>query len=78
MPDSAKIRALIWERGHSIAGFARMIGRPPRSMWNLLYGPRPASVAFIRQIARGLGVKVGDISDWAGVDDESAAKDTAA
>lgn len=69
-PDVAKIRELIWARGHSQAAFARMIGRPPRSLYSILNDKPPpkASVTFLRQIARGLSVKPGDISDWTGDD----------
>ena len=79
LPDPEKIRALIWERGHSQAGFARMIGRPPRSLYGLLNDQpvRAASVAFIRQIARGLRVKPSDISDWTGDDDTGSSPETA-
>ena len=70
-PDPRKIRALIWQSGHSQADFARMIGRPPRTLYSILNDrPTPnASVPLIRQIARGLGVKPSDISDWTGDDD---------
>jgi transcriptional regulator with XRE-family HTH domain len=77
-PDSSKIRELIWARGHSQADFARMIGRPPRSLYTLLNDGRPASVAFIRQIARALHVKPSDISDWTGDDNESEPETKAA
>lgn len=72
-PDPQKIRALIWARGHSQADFARMIGRPPRTLYALLNDrpPRPAGIPLIRQIARGLGVKPSEISDWTGDDGES-------
>ena len=71
MPDSAKIRALIWERGYSQAEFARKIGRPARTLYAILNDkpPRAASVTLMRQIARGLRVKVSDISNWTGDDD---------
>jgi transcriptional regulator with XRE-family HTH domain len=71
-PDPAKIRAFIWDRGHSQADFARKIGRPARTLYALLNDKpvRPASVALIRQIARGLNVKPSEISDWTGDDDD--------
>ena len=75
-PDVRKIRALIWERGHTQADFARKIGRPARTLYSLLNDkpPRAATVTLIRQIARGLStpkrpVKPSDISDWTGDDD---------
>ena len=70
--DPEKIRALIRQRGHSQADFARMIGRPPRTLYGLLNDrpPRPAGIALIRQIARGLRVKPGDISDWTADDED--------
>jgi len=71
LPDPAKIRALIWERGSSQADFTRAIGRPPRTIYNVINSKsvRPASVTLIRQIARGLRVKPSVISDWTGDDD---------
>lgn len=70
-PDPAKIRTLIWERGFSQAGFARAIGRPPRTLYGVINDkpPRPTSIPLIRQIARGLRVKPGVISDWTADDD---------
>ena len=75
-PDSAKIKALIWQRGHTQADFARMIGRPPRTIYALLNDkpPRPFGVVLIRQVARGLRVKVSDISDWTADDIEPEPK----
>lgn len=81
IPDRAKIRALIWERGYSISGLARKIGRPPATLWAITGGrPRPTGVPLLRQIAHGLSVRVSDISDWDGDDIESepVAKGTAA
>jgi transcriptional regulator with XRE-family HTH domain len=76
LPDTEKIRALIWERGYSQAEFARRIGRPARSLYSVINDKpfRPTSIAFIRQIARGLGVKPSVISDWTGDDIESGAE----
>lgn len=69
-PDPAKIKALIWQRGYSQADFARMIGRPPRTIYNLISDKsvRQVSVTLIRQVARGLRVKPSAISDWTGDD----------
>ena len=71
MPDRPKIKALIWERGYSINEFARKIGRKPGSLYAITGGwcDRPTSITFLRQVARGLGVKISDISDWTGDDD---------
>jgi hypothetical protein len=70
LPDPEKIRDLIWKRGYSQSAFARMIGRPPRSLFHVLNDkpPRPVSIIYLRQIARGLStsakpVKPSDISD---------------
>ena len=52
-PDGPKIRALIYERGYSVAGFARKIGRRKSE----------------RNIRYALRVKPGDISDWKNDDD---------
>ena len=68
--DGPKIRELIWERGYSIASVARKIGRADQSLWDITSGGKQRiSVTFARQIARELGVKVSDISDWTGDDD---------
>ena len=70
-PDGELIRKLIYQRGHTMAGFARKIGRPQSagSIRNICSGRTDVSVEFMRQIARGLRVKVSAISDWTG-DDE--------
>lgn len=69
-PDGPKIRDLIGQRGYSVAGFARHIGRKrsERNLRNALAGKR-VGIDLIRPVARGLRVKPGDISDWKG-DDE--------
>jgi hypothetical protein len=64
-PDGEKIRALIKQRDsepYAVERFARRIARHPHSIWNLIQG-RTAGTAFLRQVARELGVKPGDISD---------------
>jgi hypothetical protein len=72
IPDRDRIKSLIWERGYSVNEFARKIGRKPGSLWAITgSNPRPTSVTFIRQIARGLKVKPSEISDWTGDDIES-------
>jgi hypothetical protein len=81
-PDGPKIRALIYERGYSVAGFARKIGRR-KSERNIRYAlaGKAVGVDLIRPIALGLRVKPGDISDWKNDDDiwdEMAAEITAA
>jgi transcriptional regulator with XRE-family HTH domain len=78
LPDCEKIRELIWQRGYSQADFARKIGRPPPSFWHVLNEnpPRRVSVAYIKQIARGLRVRASDISDWAGDDDTESDAET--
>ena len=77
MPDRPKIKALIWERGYTISEFARKIGRKPHSVWAITgASPRPTSITFIRQIARGLNVKPSDISDWDGDDDIESEPET--
>jgi hypothetical protein len=70
-PDGPKIGALIKARGYNVPEFARKIGRPQsgNSLWNIISARRRCSIAQIRQIARGLRVKPGDISDWKGDDD---------
>jgi transcriptional regulator with XRE-family HTH domain len=68
-PDGPKIRQLISERGFTVTDFARRIGRARQSIWNITGSELPVSITFMRQIARGLGVKVSDISDWTGDDD---------
>jgi|HubBroStandDraft_6_1064221.scaffolds.fasta_scaffold00062_124 hypothetical protein len=64
-PDGEKIHALIKERDsrtYAVERFARRIGRHPHSVWNLIQG-RTAGTAFLRQVARELGVRPSDISD---------------
>ncbi len=75
-PDGPVIRELIRKRGYTMSGFARKIGRPQSAatMWNICGGHTAVSVEFIRQIARGLRVKVSAISDWDGDDIESDAE----
>ena len=76
-PDGPVIKALIYRRGYTMAGFARKINRPQSvdTMRNMcLAKAPPASVEFIRMIAKGLStprrpVKPSDISDWDGDDD---------
>ena len=76
-PDGPVIKELIRKRGYTMAGFARKIGRPQSvdTMRNMcLAKAPPASVEFIRHIAKGLStprrpVKPSDISDWTGDDD---------
>ncbi len=67
-PDGPAIRKLIWDRGVSVPEFARGIGRNSRTIWGILANGDRASITSIRQIARGLRVKPGDISDWKGDD----------
>jgi hypothetical protein len=69
-PDGPKIRDLIGQRGYSVSGFCRKIGRrkSERNIWNAIAG-KPVGVDLIRPIARGLRVKPGDISDWKNDDD---------
>ncbi len=77
IPDRTKIRALTWERGYSISGLARKIGRPPATLWAITGGkPRPTGVPLLRQIAHGLSVRVSDISDWDGDDDTESDAET--
>jgi hypothetical protein len=64
-PDGVKIHALIKARDSeawAVERFGRRIGRHPHSIWNLIQG-RTAGKAFLRQVARELGVKPSDISD---------------
>jgi transcriptional regulator with XRE-family HTH domain len=69
-PDGTKIRELIAARGYSVAEFGRKIGRPSvRSLWRVI-GGEPIGITYIRQIARGLRVKPGEISDWTGDDED--------
>jgi hypothetical protein len=76
-PDGPKLRALIFKTGRSVPEFARSVGRNPRSVWGILSRGDRASITFMRPIARGLGVKVSDISDWTGDDDIAPEPETA-
>ena len=67
-PDGPAIRALIWDRGVSVPEFARSIGRKKTTIWGILANGDRASITSIRQIAAGLRVKPGAISDWKGDD----------
>jgi hypothetical protein len=71
VPDKAKIRALIHRRGDTITEFAREIGIPRDKIWDITSRatPRPVAVRTLRPIARGLRVRLSDISDWDGDDD---------
>ncbi len=63
-PDGPAIRRLIRERGYTVTGFARKLGRHPDSIWTMCSTRKPPTgIVFIRQIARELGVKPSDISD---------------
>ena len=68
LPDKVKIRRLIRRRGDSITDFAREIGIPRDKIWDITSRaePRPVAIRTLRPIARGLRVKVSDISDWDG------------
>lgn len=77
LPDRAKVRALIRERGFSITGAARRIGRPRATLYAITGRtvPKPTGVEILADLAALLStpkhrVRVSDISDWAG-DDES-------
>jgi len=64
-PNGVKIHALIKDRDrepYAVERFGRRIGRHPQSIWNLIQG-RNAGTAFLRQVARELGVRPSDISD---------------
>jgi len=71
-PDREKIRKLIWDRGYTITDFARKIGLQPQSVWEITgRTPKPVGISkYLRPIARGLRVRVSDISDWAGDEDD--------
>jgi DNA-binding Xre family transcriptional regulator len=71
VPDKVKIRALIRRRGDTITDFAREIGIPRDKIWDITSRgtPRPVAVRTLRPIARGLRVRLSDISDWTGDDD---------
>jgi hypothetical protein len=74
LPDGPQIRQLIRDRGYTVTEFARKLGRHRESFW-VMCGPRkpPTSHAFLRQIARELGVRPSDISDMPPEDDEPEA-----
>ncbi len=63
-PDGKKIRQLIWERGYQVTEFGRMIGVPRQTIWNTVATSRPTGIRLLKDIARGLGVRTIDISDW--------------
>jgi len=76
LPDKAKVRALIRARGYSISELARKLGRPPASLFAITGRTRPTSVTLLRQVAGALStranpVRISDISDWTGDEDES-------
>jgi transcriptional regulator with XRE-family HTH domain len=70
VPDKAKIRALIHRRGDTISDFAREIGVHRDKIWDITSRttPRPVAIRTLKPIARGLRVKLSDISDWDGDD----------
>jgi hypothetical protein len=71
-PDGAKIRELMKARGYGgVTRFADAIGRPRQSIWNIVGYEPQTGLGFLRQIARGLGVNVSDISDWTGPDPDA-------
>jgi hypothetical protein len=86
VPDKAKVRALIRIRGYQVDDFARNIGIPPSTLYNITGRTRPTSLRMLRRIAAKLStpsrpVRVSDISDWDGDDDiesEPETKGTAA
>jgi transcriptional regulator with XRE-family HTH domain len=61
-PDYPEIRRLIKAHGWTMTRFARMLGRAPKSVYNIKYKD-VISTAFICQIATALGVKPSQISD---------------
>jgi hypothetical protein len=76
-PDGAKIKELMKARGYSgVTHFAHAIGRPRQSIWNIVGYEPQTSLWFLRQIARGLRVRVSDISDWTGDDDTGSDAET--
>lgn len=71
-PDGAKIRELMKARGYGgVTAFAESIGRPRQSIWNIVGYEPQTGLVFLRQIARGLGVTVSEISDWTGPDPDT-------
>jgi hypothetical protein len=76
-PDGAKIRELMQARGYTgVTHFARAISRPRQSIWNIIGYEPQTSLWYLRQIARGLGARVSDISDWTGDDDTESDAET--
>jgi hypothetical protein len=76
LPDKAKIRALIRERGYEIGDLARKMGRPPATLYAITgrRKPKPTGIKILRPLAEALStaarpVRVSDISDWTGDDD---------
>jgi hypothetical protein len=74
-PDKEKVRALIWRRGYTVSGVARLIGRPPATLYGITGRnvPKPVSLVILRELADFLStparsVKLSDISDWDGDD----------
>lgn len=73
-PDGPKIRELIRANGYSVSGFGRSIGRHPQTISDIVRKNLVISIPLLFQVARGLHVKPGDISDYAGDDIESDAE----
>ena len=76
LPDKAKVRALINTRGYQVDDFARILGIPPSTLYNITGRTRPTSLRILRRIAAELStparpVRLSDISDWTGDDIES-------
>jgi transcriptional regulator with XRE-family HTH domain len=69
-PDGPKIRELIRANGYSVSGFGRAIGRHPQTISDIVRKNLVISLPLLFQVARGLHVKPGDISDY--VDDEKS------
>jgi len=63
-PDGRKIRQLIWDTGYPLTEFARRTGIPRQTIWNICATSRPTGIRLLKDIARGLGVRTIDISDW--------------
>jgi hypothetical protein len=70
-PDGAKIRELVEAQYGGVTHFARAISRPRQSIWNIVGYEPQTGLVFLGQIARGLGVRVSDISDWTGPDPDT-------
>ena len=80
LPYKTKIRALIWERGYTVEGVARKMGRPRATLYAITgrTTPKPTGVKILRELAAVLStprnrIKVSDISDWPGDDEPEAA-----